>query len=96
LNVSPPFAAAPLQRRMEGSLAMLARPGRLSAADTARTCPCAVVDELPVWPIDAGTLRTFLTAYVLPIAGAVADRTAPYFLMVNVISIVTVIGTGSP
>jgi hypothetical protein len=30
----------------------------------------AVIDELPVWPFDAGTLRKFLTAYVIPIAGS--------------------------
>jgi hypothetical protein len=30
----------------------------------------AVIDELPVWPFDAGTARKFLTAYVIPIAGA--------------------------
>lgn len=30
----------------------------------------AVIDELPVWPFDAGTLRRFLTAYVVPFAGA--------------------------
>jgi hypothetical protein len=31
-----------------------------------------VIDELPVWPFDASTLRRFLTAYVIPVAGAVA------------------------
>ena len=31
----------------------------------------SVVDELPVWPFDAGILRRFLTAYVVPVAGAV-------------------------
>jgi hypothetical protein len=31
----------------------------------------AVVEELPVWPFDAGTLRKFLTAYVLPILGVI-------------------------
>jgi hypothetical protein len=30
----------------------------------------AVIDELPVWPFDAPTLRKFLTAYVLPIASS--------------------------
>lgn len=30
-----------------------------------------VIDELPVWPFDANTLRKFLTAYVLPVLGAV-------------------------
>jgi hypothetical protein len=32
----------------------------------------SVVDELPVWPFDASTLRRFLTAYVAPLLGAVA------------------------
>jgi hypothetical protein len=32
----------------------------------------AVIDELPVWPFDATTLRRFLTAYVVPIAGSIA------------------------
>jgi hypothetical protein len=31
----------------------------------------AVIDELPVWPFDAGILRRFLTAYVVPLAGAI-------------------------
>ena len=30
-----------------------------------------VIDELPVWPFDANTLRKFLTAYILPVLGAV-------------------------
>ena len=30
-----------------------------------------VIDELPVWPFDAGTVRRFLTAYVVPLIGAV-------------------------
>jgi hypothetical protein len=30
----------------------------------------AVIDELPVWPFDASTLRKFLTAYVLPIVSS--------------------------
>ena len=30
----------------------------------------AVFEELPVWPFDAGTLRKFLTAYVIPIGSA--------------------------
>lgn len=30
----------------------------------------AVIDELPVWPFDAGTLRKFVTAYVVPLIGA--------------------------
>jgi hypothetical protein len=29
-----------------------------------------VIDELPVWPFDAVTLRKFLTAYFVPIASA--------------------------
>jgi hypothetical protein len=29
-----------------------------------------VIDELPVWPFDADTLRKFLTAYVAPLAAA--------------------------
>jgi hypothetical protein len=31
----------------------------------------AVFNELPVWPFDAGTLRKFLTAYVIPVLGAI-------------------------
>jgi len=31
----------------------------------------AVINELPVWPFDAGTLRKFLTAYVIPVLSAV-------------------------
>ena len=31
----------------------------------------AVIDELPVWPFDAGTLRKFLTAYIIPIISSV-------------------------
>jgi len=31
----------------------------------------AVIDELPVWPFDASTLRKFLTAYVIPLIGGV-------------------------
>ena len=31
----------------------------------------AVIDELPVWPFDAGTWRKFLTAYVIPVVGSV-------------------------
>ena len=30
----------------------------------------AVVDELPVWPFDAGTLRKFFAAYVIPVMGS--------------------------
>ncbi|MBZ5491712.1 MAG: hypothetical protein LAO76_12350 [Acidobacteriia bacterium] len=32
----------------------------------------AIIDELPVWPFDAGTLRKFLTAYIIPVLSAVA------------------------
>lgn len=31
----------------------------------------SVIDELPVWPFDASILRRFLTAYVIPLVGAV-------------------------
>jgi hypothetical protein len=31
---------------------------------------CAAIDELPVWPFDPGTLRKFMTAYVIPIVSA--------------------------
>ena len=31
----------------------------------------AVIDELPVWPFDAGTLRKFLAAYVIPVISVV-------------------------
>jgi hypothetical protein len=27
----------------------------------------SLINELPIWPFDAGTLRTFLTAYVVAI-----------------------------
>jgi len=30
-----------------------------------------VIDELPVWPFDAGTIRKFLTAYAIPILGSI-------------------------
>ena len=30
----------------------------------------AVIDDLPVWPFDAGTLRRFFTAYVIPVVGS--------------------------
>lgn len=33
-----------------------------------------VIDELPVWPFDTGTLRKFLTAYVIPLLGAVGMK----------------------
>jgi hypothetical protein len=31
----------------------------------------AVIDELPVWPFDAGTLKRFVTAYVVPLIGTI-------------------------
>jgi hypothetical protein len=30
----------------------------------------AIIDELPVWPFDAGTLKRFITAYLIPLVGA--------------------------
>jgi hypothetical protein len=30
-----------------------------------------VIDELPVWPFDAGTIRKFLAAYAIPILGSI-------------------------
>ena len=30
-----------------------------------------VINELPVWPFDLGTLRQFLSAYVTPALGAI-------------------------
>ena len=30
-----------------------------------------MIDELPVWPFDAGTLRKFLTAYIIPLVSGV-------------------------
>lgn len=45
----------------------------------------AVIDELPVWPFDAGTLRKFLTAYVVPLAGALIGS-AGYATLQKVIS----------
>jgi hypothetical protein len=32
----------------------------------------AVIDELPVWPFDASTLRKFVTAYIVPVASGLA------------------------
>lgn len=32
----------------------------------------AVADEMPVWPFDVATLRRFVGAYILPVAGAIA------------------------
>jgi hypothetical protein len=29
-----------------------------------------VIDQLPVWPFDSGTLRKFLSAYIVPLLGA--------------------------
>ena len=31
----------------------------------------SVVDELPVWPFDAGTLRKFFAAYIIPAIGSI-------------------------
>ena len=36
-----------------------------------------VVDELPVWPFDASTLRKFLTAYIVPLAVSLLGEIAP-------------------
>jgi hypothetical protein len=30
-----------------------------------------IIDELPVWPFDAATLRAFFTAYALPVVGSI-------------------------
>jgi hypothetical protein len=38
----------------------------------------AVIDQLPVWPFDAGTSRTFVTAYVVPILGAIGYPSVKY------------------
>jgi hypothetical protein len=48
----------------------------------------AVIDELPVWPFDAGTLRTFLTAYVIPIAGGT--------IVPAILSVIDLLRTTSP
>jgi hypothetical protein len=40
----------------------------------------AVIDDLPVWPFDAGTLRKFFTAYVIPIAGSLSVPVAKAIL----------------
>jgi hypothetical protein len=40
----------------------------------------AVIDELPVWPFDIGTLRRFLTAYILPILGTAIVPAIKWFL----------------
>jgi hypothetical protein len=39
-----------------------------------------VVDELPVWPFDASTLRKFLTAYTVPLAVSLLGKLAPISL----------------
>lgn len=39
-----------------------------------------VVDELPVWPFDANTLRKFLTAYIVPLAVSLLGELAPISL----------------
>jgi hypothetical protein len=33
-----------------------------------------MIDGLPVWPFDTGTLRKFLTAYIIPLVGAVGVK----------------------
>jgi hypothetical protein len=38
----------------------------------------AIINELPVWPFDASTLRKFLTAYVIPIATSVGYPVAKF------------------
>jgi hypothetical protein len=37
----------------------------------------AMMKELPVWPFDASTLRTFLTAYVIPVVPILASSVFP-------------------
>ena len=44
----------------------------------------ALIDELPVWPFDAGTLRKFLTAYVIPLLGTIG-----YPILKSALSILT-------
>lgn len=36
-----------------------------------------IVDELPVWPFDASTLRKFLTAYIVPLAVSLLGKLVP-------------------
>lgn len=36
----------------------------------------SVIDDLPVWPFDAGTLRKFFAAYVIPVISSVGYPTA--------------------
>lgn len=51
----------------------------------------AVIDELPVWPFDARTMRKFLTAYVTPIVAGIsavlmksfAETTARFLHLLN-------------
>jgi hypothetical protein len=38
----------------------------------------SVIDELPVWPFDAGTLKRFVTAYVIPIVSALGYPVIQY------------------
>jgi hypothetical protein len=40
----------------------------------------AVIDELPVWPFDSGTLRKFLTAYIIPIISSAGFPLAKFLL----------------
>jgi hypothetical protein len=44
----------------------------------------ALIDELPVWPFDAGTLRKFLTAYVIPLLSTIG-----YPILKSAITILT-------
>jgi hypothetical protein len=39
-----------------------------------------MLNEIPVWPFDARTLRRFGTAYVLPLAASIATKAATTFL----------------
>ncbi len=36
-----------------------------------------VVDDLPVWPFDASTLRKFLTAYIVPLVVSLLGKFVP-------------------
>ena len=45
---------------------------------------CAAIDELPVWPFDPGTLRKFMTAYVIPIVSAGYPVAKTILAMANV------------
>lgn len=41
----------------------------------------SVIDQLPVWPFDFGTLRRFLSAYITPLLGAGVLKTSLAFLV---------------